>query len=204
MESNRYAVITGSNRGIGRAIFEKFAQSGYNVIPVVRKLTDTFAKNVETMKSECGINVHPVICDFEDEPSVKQAGKEILGLKVPIYTLVNNAGVSLPDAAFNMTSIDTVKRVFQINLFSPLLLTQIISRNMMKNHDGSIVVISSTAAYDGGNNVEYSASKSAWGGNQKTVHGIWKVWYSDKRCCSRIYRYRYGTCPASGIYGYSY
>lgn len=121
------------------------------------------------------MNIYPVICDFEDELSVKQVGKQIIGLKVPIYTLVNNAGISLPDAAFNMTSINTVKRVFQINLFSPLLLTQIISRNMMKNHFGNIVIISSTAAFDGGNNVEYSASKAAWGCNQKAVHGIWKV-----------------------------
>lgn len=179
MGNDRYAVITGSNRGIGYAIFEKFAHSGYHVIPVVRKLSDSFMEDVERIKGKCGVKVHPVTCDFENELTVKQAGKEILGLKVPIHTLVNNAGALLPESTFNMTSMEAVKRVFQVNLFSPLLLTQMISRSMMKNHAGSIVILSSIAAFDGGNNVEYSASKSAWWGAVKRLsleygkYGIW-------------------------------
>lgn len=133
---NSYVVITGCNRGIGRAIFERFSESGHNIIPIVRKLTDSFYEIIETAKQDYDIDIRPVLCDFEDENAVKRAAKEVLSFKVPIRGLINNVGVSLPDSAFNMTSMDTVKRVFQINLFSPLLLTQTISRNMMKNRGG--------------------------------------------------------------------
>lgn len=162
--ADSYVVITGCNRGIGRAIFERFAQSGHNIIPIVRKMTDSFSEDINVMKRNYNVDIRPVTCDFEDEIAVKGAAKEVLSFKVPISGLVNNVGISLPDASFNMTSIETIKRVFQINLFSPLLLTQSISRNMMKNRNGCIIFLSSTAAFDGGNNLEYSASKAAVGG----------------------------------------
>jgi 3-oxoacyl-[acyl-carrier protein] reductase len=60
-----------------------------------------------------------------------------------------------------MTPMNSMKEVFEINFFSSFLLTQLISRNMMKNKKGSIVYISSSAAYDGGANVEYCSSKAA-------------------------------------------
>lgn len=65
--------------------------------------------------------------------------------------------------------MDTIKECFQINFFSPLLFTQILSQNMIKNKSGKIIFISSTAAFDGGNNIEYTTSKAAINGAIKRL-----------------------------------
>ena len=92
---------------------------------------------------------------------MQKAAKEILSYKTPIDVLVNNVGVSYPNNIFNMTKMQQVKDAFQINFFSPILLTQIISKNMIRNKCGSIIFITSIAAFDGGNNIEYTSSKAA-------------------------------------------
>jgi len=70
---------------------------------------------------------------------------------------------------FTMTKLETIKEVFDVNLFSSILLTQLVSRAMMRNKSGSIVFISSSAAFDGGANIEYSASKAAVIGAAKRI-----------------------------------
>ncbi len=159
--AGKTAVITGCNRGIGKAILENFAANGADVFALVRKETDEFTAEINRISEENQVKIYPVYADFSVEDEVKTAAKTIMADKKQIDILVNNIGVSRPLALFAMTKIEVVKEVFQINLFSSMLLTQKISKNMMKNKNGSIIFISSSAAYDGGANVEYSASKAA-------------------------------------------
>ena len=161
MLSNKTAVITGCNRGIGKAILENFAENGADVFAVVRKKSDEFSRFIGELSGKCGVKITPVYIELKDEESVRAGAKEIIGAKVPIDILVCNAGMSLPLGSLAMTKIETVKDVFEVNLFSQMLLTQLIARNMMRYKKGSIVYISSSAAYDGGANIEYSASKAA-------------------------------------------
>ena len=70
---------------------------------------------------------------------------------------------------FTMTKMETIKDAFQVNLFSSILLTQLISRSMLRNKKGSIIFVSSSAAFDGGANIEYSASKAAIIGAAKRI-----------------------------------
>lgn len=163
------AIITGCNRGIGKAILERFARSGANTFAVVRKETEEFNSLVEEIEKQYSIRIIPVYAEMTDEESIKEASKQIIRKKDPIDILVCNAGVSLPLNSFAMTKMETIREVFQINLFSQMLLTQLIARNMMKNRKGSIVYISSSAAYDGGANIEYSASKAAIIGEVKRL-----------------------------------
>ena len=159
--NGKTAVITGCNRGIGKAILDTFASNGADIFALIRKESDEFNEHTAALESKYGIIIKKVYADLSDEDSVKAAAKEILSAKVPIDILVCNAGVSLPLSSLSMTKMDTIKEVFEINLFSQMLLTQQISRNMMRNKKGSIVFVSSSAAYDGGANIEYSASKAA-------------------------------------------
>ena len=159
--AGKTAVITGCNRGIGKAILEKFAEYGADIFAVVRKESTEFDILCDELMKQHGGSIKKFYADFGEEEFVAAAAKEILAEKTPIDILINNVGVSRPLALFQMTRIDTVKEVFQINLFSSMLLTQKISKNMIKNKKGSIIFISSSAAYDGGANVEYSASKAA-------------------------------------------
>ena len=77
--------------------------------------------------------------------------------------------MSNPLNSFAMTKMETIRSAFEVNLFGPMLLTQLLARNMMRNKSGSIVFVSSSAAFDGGANIEYSASKAAIIGEVKRL-----------------------------------
>ena len=158
---NKTAVITGCNRGIGKAILENFAENGTNVFAVIRKESEEFSELIYDLSNRYGVTITPVYIELQDENSVRSGAKQILSTKIPIDILICNAGVSLKLSSLAMTKMNIVKDVFEINLFSQMLLTQLLARNMMRYKNGSIVYVSSSAAYDGGANIEYSASKAA-------------------------------------------
>ena len=161
MLQGKTAVITGCNRGIGRAILEDFAKHGADLFAIIRKENPSFSEYCKELSQQYDVAIEVVYADFSDEEQVKQVAKEILKTKKPIDILVNNIGIGNPLSLLTMTKMETVRDAFQINLFSGLLLTQQISKSMMRRKRGSIIFISSSAAYDGGANVEYSASKAA-------------------------------------------
>lgn len=163
------AIITGCNRGIGRATLEKFCDYGADVFALVRQESESFLQDIEKLKAQYGVEIIPIYADFKVEDEVKQAVKSILSYKKNIDILVNNIGIANPQAMFTMTKMETIKDAFQVNLFSSILLTQLISRSMLRNKKGSIIFVSSSAAFDGGANIEYSASKAAIIGAAKRI-----------------------------------
>ncbi|HAO92044.1 MAG: SDR family oxidoreductase [Succinivibrio sp.] len=163
------AIITGCNRGIGRATLEKFCAYGADVFALVRQESESFLQDIEKLKAQYGVEIIPIYADFKVEDEVKQAVKSILSYKKNIDILVNNIGIANPQAMFTMTKMETIKDAFQVNLFSSILLTQLISRSMLRNKKGSIIFVSSSAAFDGGANIEYSASKAAIIGAAKRI-----------------------------------
>lgn len=160
MVEGKTSVVTGCNRGIGKAILEDLAKHGSNVFAVVRREYPEFVSYCKDLEVKYQVEIQVIYADFNDENQVKQAAKTILGTKKPIDILVNNIGIANPLNMLAMTRMDVIKEAFQINLLSSLLFTQLISKSMMKKKNGSIVFISSSAAYDGGANIEYSASKA--------------------------------------------
>ena len=163
------AIITGCNRGIGRATLEKFCAYGADVFALVRQESESFLQDIEKLKAQYGVEIIPIYADFKVEDEVNQAVKSILSYKKNIDILVNNIGIANPQAMFTMTKMETIKDAFQVNLFSSILLTQLISRSMLRNKKGSIIFVSSSAAFDGGANIEYSASKAAIIGAAKRI-----------------------------------
>ena len=163
------AIITGCNRGIGRATLEKFCAYGADAFALVRQESESFLQDIEKLKAQYGVEIIPIYADFKVEDEVKQAVKSILSYKKNIDILVNNIGIANPQAMFTMTKMETIKDAFQVNLFSSILLTQLISRSMLRNKKGSIIFVSSSAAFDGGANIEYSASKAAIIGAAKRI-----------------------------------
>ncbi len=161
MLKEKVAIITGCNRGIGKAILKDYAKHGSDVFAVVREENAVFSEYCEGLADKYQVEIHIVYADFSDEEQVKQAAKSILATKKQIDVLVNNIGIANPLNMLAMTKMETVKDAFQVNLFSSLLFTQLISKAMMRKKLGSIIFISSSAAFDGGANVEYSASKAA-------------------------------------------
>lgn len=153
-------VVTGANRGIGKAISEKFLENGATLIAVVRNV-DNFTETKKNFEKQYHRDVIPVQCEFSNEDDVKRAAKEILSSKRGIDVLVNNVGVAFPANILNTTTMKQIKDSFQINFFSPIYLTQLLSRNMFRNKKGNVIFITSVSAFDGGTNIEYTASKAA-------------------------------------------
>ena len=90
----------------------------------------------------------PIKLNLEKEEDVKNTALDILSSSKNIDILINNAGV-LNTALFQMTTSKHLKEIFQINLFSQTIFTQILTKSMIKNKLGSIIYISSTSGIDG-------------------------------------------------------
>lgn len=155
------ALITGSNRGIGKAIAEKFACEGANLICAIRKENAEFKSETELWFAKYGVKIDFIYFDLSDEESIKDAFKALNKERRTIDILVNNAGI--PAGGFLlMTPMTKLKEVLQINFFSQVLVTQLAAKMMIKQKKGSIINMSSVTALDNqGGWTAYGSSKAA-------------------------------------------
>ena len=158
---NKNAVITGCNRGIGKAILTIFAENGSNIWACARTPSDEFESYIKELSGKHDIEIWPVYFDFKDSEQIRSAVKTIMSPKKPVDVLVNNAGITY-NALFQMSTIDKMKEVFDINFFSQMIFTQFIVKLMLRKKSGSIINIASSAGIDGnaGRSI-YGASKAA-------------------------------------------
>jgi 3-oxoacyl-[acyl-carrier protein] reductase len=155
------AVISGCNRGIGKATLETFAENGADIFACVRKESDEFTDIITKLAEKTGVSITPIYFDFAESEQVKAGIKSILSSKKQIDILVNNAGLAT-GSFFQMTSMQNLKQLFEINFFSQILFTQGISRYMSRFKTGSIINIASTAGLIGdAGTISYGSSKAA-------------------------------------------
>lgn len=164
------AVITGCNRGIGKATLELFARSGADIFAHARMFGKDFEKMCETLAMEYGVKIVPVYFDATDSNAMKEAVKEIQNLTREIDILVNNLGTVNSVRLFQMTSIEEMKKEFDVNFFAQIEFSQYISRFMVRKKRGSIINISSCAGIDGNiGMLQYVSSKAALIGATKRM-----------------------------------
>jgi len=169
MLKGKTALITGSNRGIGRALIEAFAKDGADILAHARAGSSGFVHDMQRVATLYGVNVRPIFFDLLDVTSMKSAIRAVVTAGIPIDILINNAGVA-HGGLFQMTPINEIRRVFEVNFFSQLELTQIISRIMCRQKSGSIVNIATIAGLDLQiGNVAYGVSKAALMAATKTL-----------------------------------
>lgn len=162
------ALITGASRGIGRAIAERFAEEGANLV-----LTDLFydenaAALVESLSAR-GIKVKMYASDAskyaDAQKVVDEAGKEFGA----IHILVNNAGITRDTLLMRMSE-EQWDLVINVNLKSVFNLTKAIQPLMLKQREGSIINMSSVVGVSGNSGQgNYSASKAGIIGFTKSV-----------------------------------
>jgi len=158
---NRTVVITGCNRGIGKAAVELFAENGANLICCIRKENETFQSYVDALIKKYNVSIITIYFDMSNEEEIKSSLRELLKQKVTIDILINNAGVA-SGGLLQMTSMKQLKEVFQINFFSQVLITQMISKLMMKQRFGSIINMGSVAGLENfAGYTSYGCSKAA-------------------------------------------
>jgi len=157
---DKTALVTGSNRGIGRAIVERFAEQGATIWAHARKETPEFVAALAELAARHSVEIKPVYFDVTDTHAMKAAIRAILAAR-PIDVLVNNAGVA-HGGLFQMTPLAKVREVFDINFFAPLALAQAVVAPMRKKGGGSIINLASIAGLDlAAGNVAYGTSKAA-------------------------------------------
>lgn len=159
--NGKVAVVTGANRGIGRSITETFAENRCDIFACMREVTLETKKWLKNLENKFNIVITPIELDLSDEDSIKNSIKQIFSTSKRIDILVNNAGIA-SGGLFQMTPISELRKVFEINLFSQILFTQGIAKIMIRNKSGSIINLSSSAAFiaDPGT-LSYGTSKSA-------------------------------------------
>ncbi len=161
-------LLTGCNRGIGLAILQEAAKEGANVWAVVRHENEQFTKQCEELEEKYNIRIKIRYCDFMDEEQINSCMKEIRSEKLPIDVLINNAGITY-NALYQMTSIEKLKEVMQVNYIAPYMITQYVLKSMTRAHKGSIVNIASSTGIDA------DAGRSAYGASKAAVISSTKI-----------------------------
>jgi short-subunit dehydrogenase len=141
----KYIVVTGGTKGIGRAIVDRFAAEGFHIITCARHEQDLKKLKLEIERDFTFSKVYYQAVDVGQEGEVKRFLEHIKTLKVKIDVLVNNAGFFIPGMIHEES--DTVLReMINTNLYSAYDLTKGLIGDMIKRRDGHIFTICSTAS----------------------------------------------------------
>ena len=154
-KTGQVALVTGASSGIGRETAIMLAEKGFQVIAAARRMD----RLVELAGQVEGIR--PIDVDLSDPEDLEKFCQHISGLSEPVSVLINNAGYSLRGVLEDV-SIEAAKRMFQVNVFALMQVTQACLPGMRKMREGTIVNLSSMAgkfAFPGSG--PYAATKHA-------------------------------------------
>jgi 3-oxoacyl-[acyl-carrier protein] reductase len=158
---NKTIVITGSSRGIGFSILELFAKEGAKIIACSNRKSDEVIAKYKTVEKQYQVKIDSLFFDMSDEEAVRNGVKKIKEIAPVLDVLVNNAGIS-HISPFMLTKSEDMHKVFQINYFSLLVLTNGLLGSLKKAKGASIINMTSIAGLDGGVGVTaYGSSKAA-------------------------------------------
>lgn len=168
MNNRKTALVTGSSRGIGRAIATLFARNNYNVVINYNK-SEEKAKELYKQLTEEGLNVRIFKADVSKKEEATALVNYTVGQFENIDVLVNNAGISKP-CLFTDISYEQWDEVMSVNLNSVFYVTKKALQYMMPNCSGKIINISSMWGLVGASiEVDYSTSKAAIIGFTKSL-----------------------------------
>lgn len=169
--AGKIAVVTGANRGIGRAISLALAEAGADIVGTSRQMSDdeSIAKEVRAL----GQKFFPFACDMKNRAESTSLAKKVLKEVGQVDILVNNAGTIRRENIADYPLADW-DEVVEVNLTAPFILTQDFGKPMLERGAGKVIFISSLLSYQGGIRVPaYTASKSGIAGLVKAFANEW-------------------------------
>jgi NAD(P)-dependent dehydrogenase (short-subunit alcohol dehydrogenase family) len=170
-DTNRIALVTGANKGIGLEIARQLAKAGVTVIIGARDPARASAAVSES--SEAGLPVQSVALDLNDHASITAAAETIRAQHGRLDILVNNAGiVDAEDGPPTSGSPEAVRRIMDTNFVGTLAVTQAMLPLLRFSSAARIVNLSSslgslsvngdpTSPYYSARLIGYNASKAA-------------------------------------------
>jgi 3-oxoacyl-[acyl-carrier protein] reductase len=165
---NKVALVTGSSRGIGRAIAIELAKSGIDIIVNSDRNPQ---EGLEVVNEINKIEQYAIYiqADVSDPNQVEKMVEKIINKFSKIDILVNNAGITIDKMLKDMT-IQEWNKVNKINLTSVFICTKYVIKYMQKQKSGKIINISSISGQIGNiGQANYSASKGGVISLTKTV-----------------------------------
>jgi len=162
------AIVTGSARGIGKAIATRLAKDGYNIVIVDACPIENSQETADEI-AKIGVTTKAVRCDVTDSAQVLELVEEVKSEMGSVDVLVNNAGITRDGLLVRMKEED-FDAVIAVNLKGTYNFTRAVAPIMMKQRSGRIVSISSIVGLQGNaGQVNYSASKAGVIGITKSV-----------------------------------
>lgn len=166
--SNKVCVITGSSRGIGKAVALDFARVGASVVINSTKENEA-AKNTLDELTELGANAKLICADVSKPEEAARLISEAFDAFGRIDVLVNNAGITRDSLMLRMNE-EAWDSVIDVNLKGPFNCIKAVSRIMMKQKQGSIINMTSVVGITGNaGQANYSAAKAGLIGLTKTT-----------------------------------
>ena len=154
-------IITGSNRGIGKAMVEAFAASGANIWACARKSTPEHEAWLKETAEKTGVWIKPVYFEMADTDALNAGIQSIIDEGETIDVLVNNAGISTV-GLLSMSKIEDIENLFAVNYFAMLRIIQKVSKRMARQKKGVIINMGSNAGIDPQpGKIAYGSSKAA-------------------------------------------
>ena len=180
--SGKTALVTGCNKGIGKAMALGFAEAGANIIGVSASL-ELSGSSIEKEVTALGKTFKAYQADFSDRDHLYSFIKKLVEENLVIDILVNNAGTIMRAPAAEHPD-EYWDKVLTINLDAQFILAREVGKLMLQRGGGKIIFTSSLLSFQGGINVPgYAASKGAiaslikalaneWAGKGVNVNGI--------------------------------
>lgn len=155
-------IITGSNRGIGKAMVETFAASGANIWACARKLTPEHESWLKETAEKNNVFIKSVYFELTDKDAINNGIKSVIDDGLPIDVLVNNAGISTV-GLLSMSKVEDIEDIFAVNYFAMLRIIQRVSKRMARQKKGVIINMASLAG------IEPQAGKIAYGSSKAAI-----------------------------------
>jgi len=139
--SQRIALVTGANKGIGKEIARQLAKQGVFVLVGARDQKRGEAAEAE-LRSQ-GLPVQYLAVDITDQASVDQAAAQVSKQYGKLDILVNNAGVALDWVPPTQLDVDVLQKTFETNVFGTFRVTKAMLPLLRESKAGRIVNLSS-------------------------------------------------------------
>jgi 3-oxoacyl-[acyl-carrier protein] reductase len=165
--AGKAALITGSNRGIGKAIAQKLAENGADII-ITAPIKSDAESAADEIKERYNVKTYAFELNLLDINSIEDTVKEI-EKTTTVDILVNNAGIT-KDNLFIRMKKEEWEDVIKVNFTSIFYITQPIVKQMIKKRWGRVINISSVVGIMGNaGQTNYSATKAALIGFTKSL-----------------------------------